>query len=214
MTELSSPSPADMPSVPDVKLGPLFYVVALRKFALLFVATFGLYQVYWFYKNWSNFKGRMPFASEVGTTIWPVPRAVFSVFFVHALFKAVKQHAPDKPSVAAWGQSAHATLVVVLILLSNVLSRLSEKIDENFWLNMAAILIVFPLMVAIRNAQDMINIACDDPQGRTNATLTWANYTWIAIGTLCWVLILIGTFAMGPDTGGGAGFHTGGDSGF
>ena len=214
MTEFASLSPAELPSVPEAKLAPLFYVVAPRKFTILFLVTFGLYQVYWFYKNWSLFKSRIPSASAFGTTIWPVPRAVFSVFFVHALFKTIKQHAPDKPAVAAWGESSHATFVVFLILLSTLLSRLADHFNGNVWLNLLGILVVVPLMHALRNAQDMINIACDDPQGAANAALTWANYLWIVIGALFWMTVVLGMFALGTDSGSAAGFHTGGDAGF
>ena len=31
---------------------PLFYVVSPKKFWVLFIATMGAYEPYWFYKNW------------------------------------------------------------------------------------------------------------------------------------------------------------------
>lgn len=57
-----------------------FYVVAPAKFCLLFFFTLGMYHVYWFYMQWARYRRGHP---EV--TIWPVARAIFSVFFAHSL---------------------------------------------------------------------------------------------------------------------------------
>ena len=38
--------------VPAVPGNADFYVVSLRKFYLLYIATLGGYVVYWFYRNW------------------------------------------------------------------------------------------------------------------------------------------------------------------
>jgi hypothetical protein len=205
MTDFSSPTAVATP-LPDAQFAPLFYVVSLRKFALLFFMTLGGYQLYWFYKNWDCFKDRVPAASAFGTTIWPVPRALFSIFFVHSLFRVVKQHAPDNARVAAWQNGTHATLVVVLIILSNGLSRMSDRFGDAFWIDLWSLLILLPLGYAMRAAQEMINMACGDPEGATNATLTTANYVWIVLGAIAWVTILIGLFSFSTPASGEMGW--------
>lgn len=185
----------------ETKRDPLFYIVSPRKFTILFLATLGGYQLYWFYKNWRCFKDQMPAASEFGTTIWPVPRALFSIFFVHALFRAVKGHAPGIPAVAAWRQSAHATALVILIIVSNVLTRVANHFADYFWINAASLIILIPVMFTMRGAQDMVNAACGDPDGAGNANLTGANYAWIALGVIFWILIVFGMFAGGTHQG-------------
>lgn len=192
MTELNALPAAELPSAPDTALAPMFYVVSLRKFTILFLTTFGWYQVYWFYKNWDCFKDRHPSASEVGTTIWPVPRALFSIFFTHSLFRKIKEHAPDDPRIAAWHQSTHATLLVVLIVVSNVAAKVADRFVEDFWLTLFALVMVLPLMLVTRAAQAKANIACGDPQGASNATLTIANYIWMVLGCLFWLAVLAG----------------------
>lgn len=185
------------PAADDAQQDPMFYVVSPRKFTILFLATLGGYQLYWFYKNWRCFKNRSLAASASATSIWPVPRAVFSVFFIHALFREVKQHAPGNAAVAAWRQSGHATALVILILLSNVLSRLGNRFDDNFWINAASLIVLIPILFTLRGAQDMINAACGDPLGAANAQLSGANYAWIVLGLLFWLLVLFGLFAPG-----------------
>lgn len=185
------------PVTEETRLEPLFYVVSPRKFTILFLTTLGGYQLYWFYKNWRCFKNRMLGTSEYGATIWPVPRALFSIFFIHALFREVKQHASGNAVVAAWRQSGHATVLVILILASNVLSRLGNHFDDNFWINAASLIVLIPMLFTMRGAQDMINAACDDPAGAANAELTGANYVWIILGVIFWLAVLLGLFATG-----------------
>ncbi|WP_332878069.1 hypothetical protein [Massilia sp. S19_KUP03_FR1] len=201
MTDFSSPTAVAAP-LTDATRAAQFYVVSLRKFAILFFMTLGGYQLYWFYKNWRCFKDGKPSASESGPSIWPVPRALFSIFFVHSLFRVVKQHAPDNARVAAWENGNHATLVVVLIILSNGLSRLSNRSGDAFWPDLLSLLILLPLGYAMGAAQEKINLACGDPEGATNAALTTANYVWIVLGAIAWVAILMGIFSVGtPATG-------------
>lgn len=56
--ELVTPSPT-------VEL-QAFYVVSQRKFLTLFILTLGIYQLFWAYKNWQQFK------LANGGDIWPV----------------------------------------------------------------------------------------------------------------------------------------------
>jgi hypothetical protein len=51
--------------------------VSKCKLAPLFLSTFTLYVLYWYYKNWDRYKGRHPEASRFGSRVSPVRRAVF-----------------------------------------------------------------------------------------------------------------------------------------
>ena len=61
-----------------------FYVVSVKKFTILFFFTIGMYVLYWFYGNWKRYK------AYSGKNIWPVPRAIFAIFFTHSLFSEVQ----------------------------------------------------------------------------------------------------------------------------
>ena len=62
-----------------------YFSVSPTKLKWLYLATFGLYGIYWFYKNW---KLQQPY---IDGKIMPVMRGIFSIFFAHALTKRIKQ---------------------------------------------------------------------------------------------------------------------------
>jgi hypothetical protein len=169
---------------------PAFYVVSKRKLVILYLSTFTLYALYWFYKNWDRYKGKHPEASRFGTTVWPVPRAAFSVFFTHALFRKIKEYGRRLPEVAGWHSGWMATITVAWMAVSGFIDLpIGGKAGD-----IVSIACIFPLLIPLLQAQHMINLGCGDPTGQGNARLTWANRVWIALGALVWVFILIGLF--------------------
>jgi hypothetical protein len=173
---------------------PMFYVVSQRKLTILFLATLGLYAIYWFYKNWDRYKDKWPYASEVGSTIWPVPRAVFSVFFVHSLYRKIKTHGQEKPPVTTWRNNQDAPLMVLFLLASSYLDHAANKSIGSPYTDWLSLAIVAPLLFQFVKAQNMINVSCGDPAGASNSDFSSANYAWIIGGGLCWILIVLGLF--------------------
>lgn len=165
-----------------------FYVVGAAKFVVLYLATLGTYALYWFYRNWRLNK------EATGEDMWPVARAIFSIFFIHALFRRVEQRLDAAGRRLDWNPEAQATLLVVLLVVSNVLDRVSARIETAGVLDVLSLVLLLPLAVVFLKAQAAINLACGDAAGDGNRRLTAANYLWIAIGGVLWVLILVGTF--------------------
>lgn len=58
-----------------------FYVVSMGKFSALFIATMGLYSLYWFYKHWSLLGAAQQKSKQ------PILRTVLNVVFMPALCK-------------------------------------------------------------------------------------------------------------------------------
>lgn len=168
--------------------GPTFYVVSRKKLAILFIATAGLYGIYWFYKNWRNYK----FHPSGDRSIWPVPRAIFSIFFTHALFREIKANGHDKPVLAEWNNESHATKLVLTMIVSSVLDRLSYRSIGSPYTDFASLVILAPWLTQLLSAQHMINAGCGDPDGASNSRLTNANYVWIVLGVIFWILVIVG----------------------
>lgn len=168
--------------------GPAFYVVSKRKLAILFLSTFTMYVLYWFYKNWSCYKGQHPEASRLGSMVSPAPRAVFWMFFTHALFRKVKAHGLDQPQVARWRSGLHATILVALMLAMNFLDVLVGGTAGDV-AQFAALFILLPPFLM---AQGKINLSCGDPEGKSNDRLSKANWAWAIAGGLLWLLVVAG----------------------
>jgi hypothetical protein len=178
----------DLDKLLAASAGPPFYVVSRRKLAILFLSTFSGYAFYWYYKNWSCYKGKHPEASRFGSTISPAPRAAFSMFFTHALFRKVKAHGGTQPLVARWRSDLDATILVGLMLLANFIDVLIQGPAGDVASFAGIAVLVLPFL----KAQAMINLSCGDPDGKGNDRLTRANWAWMIVGAVLWVLVIVG----------------------
>ncbi len=92
-----------------------FFPTSLRKLVILFIATFGMYTFYWFYKHWQLQK-------NTGKKVIPILRTIFYIFFTHSLFRSVEYEAASKGISKSWGANRLATGFVILTILYNFLN--------------------------------------------------------------------------------------------
>ena len=166
-----------------------FYIVSVRKFLLLYLGTLGMYAVYWFYKHWAQYK------LYHGSSIWPVPRAIFAIFFVHSLFGKIRGRLQQVDPDSDWSANTYATLYVVLTVISVVSDAVVESGQADIWVAMVSIGIVIFLALVLYQAQIFANRACNDPWGQANHQITLANVLWLILGAVFWIFTLLG-FAM------------------
>ncbi len=165
-----------------------YYVVAKKKFFLLYFSTFGLFQLYWLYKNWQLYKAR------TNEKIWPVMRAIFSIFFIHALFRNVDETINESGYKFKWNPSEVATTLILLGIASTVSDKLSDKnIGAPYTTILVFILLPF-MGLQLHFAQQAINVACNDASGESNQELTLANKVWIGLGLIWWVMAMVGLY--------------------
>lgn len=166
-----APPQADLKNNSDMLL---FFPTSTRKLIILYIATFGLYPLYWFYKHWSYQKN---YTQE---KIWPIARAFFAIFFVHSLFKRINHEAPKK-----FSHSLLATVFVILsiasILINNV-EAISGGVSVIYISIIGTIITGYP----IYKAQTIANEVNKDPQGKINNKLSVYNYIFIALGLTYW----------------------------
>lgn len=168
--------------------GRPFYIVAPRKFVLLYLFTVGMYAVYWFYQNWAMLK------RQRNLNVWPVPRALFSIFFTHSLFQEIDRALESNAVRYAWNAAGAATAYVILSLASSVIGQLANRDIGSPLTDFASLLMVPAVMFPLLAAQKAANFAVGDPQGESNSTLTAANIVWMVVGVLLWLLALLGLY--------------------
>jgi hypothetical protein len=171
--EAYDPSPAVALPGAVAEPGEL-YALGLQKLALLSICTLGLYQIYWFWRNW----GRV--AERTGRPIMPFWRAVFSPLWSYSLFDEVRDQARSAEVSVVW---MPAFLALAFFLLSaawrfggagTVLSILS-------FLPLVPVQATINEMAARRGAQ---------PDTRLSSHHVFV----IAVGSVIVVLAVIGTF--------------------
>jgi hypothetical protein len=166
-----------------------FYVVSPRKFLIMMIGTLGGYQIYWFYRNWK-------LQNQIHQSYWPVARAIFAVFFTHALFRAVDESLRKAQSTYVWAHQNLATIFVAAAIGSQALSRLGAKGVGSPVTDLLGFAALAPVVWALFKAQDAINHASGDPQGQSNDQITGANIGWLVLGGLLWLLSLLGLYAI------------------
>jgi hypothetical protein len=159
------------------------YVVSTTKLVLLFVATFGLYGVYWFYKHWKHQQ------QETRQNIRPIARAIFSLFFVVQLFKAIDRDARAEGLTPSWQPGIHAGAFILVVLVGRGLDRMGGESNGFTMLDFVALLIPLGAVVPLVAAQKLANQTYGDPDGRGNAAFRAGNIVTLVLGFVLWALI-------------------------
>lgn len=162
-------------AVKDQENGMDFYLVSPKKALILFIGTFGIYAVYWFFKHWSQYK------KSTNENIWPILRAIFSIFFVHSLFGLFEMKYSQKNGEFPKSINYLATLYVVFSLLAHLCSQLIENGYENLFTVVFSILALPVGAWVIYKSQSLANYAGEDVHGTSNSKLTIANFVWITL---------------------------------
>ena len=84
-----------------------YYPVSPAKFTALSIVTFGIYQLFWFFKNWEYVRDRDH------SNISPLWRAVFSVVWCYPLIEAVRDYGDDESRRTL----GHGGLIAIAYLL-------------------------------------------------------------------------------------------------
>jgi hypothetical protein len=142
---------------------PLFSV-STKKLIIYSVLTFGLYELYWFYKNWQAI------AILENRKISPFWRSVFCIFYTHSLFRSITAQAKSKGFVETFSTSGMATWYVILTIFGNITAQIEDKIPEVapysiiFWLiSYATIYPVFQMQKLVNYYNTQINASYEAP---------------------------------------------------
>ncbi|NMP31057.1 hypothetical protein HII17_05715 [Thalassotalea sp. M1531] len=167
-----------------------FYAVSQKKFLIMFLGTFGIYSIYWFYKHWSLYK------ESENEAMWPVMRSIFQVFFTHSLFSLFEMKYQIKTGEAPKSINHIATIFVVTAIIGNIGSNLSER-GYGIPFTYYSLLIALPITCwCLYQAQSLANYASDDVEASSNNKLTSLNYIWLALGAVIWLLNIVGLFVV------------------
>lgn len=172
-----APPAAEVADIPEDNAPlPPYFAVSLLKLALLSLFTLGLYELYWFYSHWRVIKRRED------SSVWPVPRAIFAIFFCHSLFKHIRR--------SELQLDIEPTLSAGLLATGWILVTIAYKLPAPYELiSYFAVLFLLPAQAHANRVN-----AERAPSHDRNARFTAWNWVAIVVGGIFLLLVLVGTF--------------------
>ena len=158
-----------------------FFQVSSFKFAVMATCTLGLYEFYWFYKNWELTKIREE------SKIIPLLRAFFSFIFCFSLISKIRDRGVTKGLELTFGlNSSHhkfkcSVWLVCIPWISTSLMLYSSK--PIWWLSLFAWIYLLP---AVRLVNDITKLV--SPDSDKNSSFSVWNWLAIVLGGTCVVL--------------------------
>jgi len=165
---------ASTPPLEDVVEAP-FFTTSSTKLIVLSVCSFGLYEIYWFYRNWSQHRKR------TGVDVIPGLRAFFAPLFAYSLFNIIQDAAQENELEESLSPGA---LALAFFLLS-----MSWRLPEA--LSLISYATVLPLISANQLARAVnAKVAPGAPE---NTAFSGWNIALTVIGGLLVVASVYGT---------------------
>lgn len=154
---------------------PVFFPVSLLKLTLMSLATLGLYEIYWFYKNWKCVQEN--FGQKVNAPV----RAFFYPLMSYSLFRRIRDHAAGAQLEA----KLQAGLLAIAVFITAVLYRLPDP----WWL--VSLLAFLPLL-PVQSVVNQINARLA-PGADANRRFSGWNIAGLITGGVFCVLAIVGT---------------------
>jgi len=149
---------------PAITQPAIYFQVSTIKLVCLSFCSFGVYEIYWFYKNWQLERDRK---REQLSPFW---RAVFAVFFCYSLFKRIVSTGVGEGLFKGGGAGLLAALYII--------SSISWKLPDPY--SLISLLTVLPLVVAQQMAEK-INARLA-PEAPKNSRFSIANVILLVLG--------------------------------
>lgn len=155
---------------------PMYFPVSLTKFVVMHFCTLAIYQFYWFYENWKLIRER---EQSDASPFW---RTFFAFLYCYTLFEKVR----DSGASLKIGQSFSAQMLAGGWILSSMLWILPDPYGL-----VALLSIVF--LIPVQQAANRINESLVPGHDRNEQFTAW-NKVAVVIGTLLFILVVIGIF--------------------
>jgi len=174
-SEETEDAPQEPPIVTQNNKKPLYFPVSKLKLILMSLCTLGLYEIYWFYKNWKLIKTR------TGQNLSPFWRAFFSIIFCYPLFKHIQ--------VSADSQGCKSNINPGWLLIGYIALNVTWRLPDPFFI--ISLLTFLPLL----SAQGVINDLNlkTAPRAERNNRFSVTNFAVIIIGALFVIIGVVGS---------------------
>ena len=154
-------------------VSPVFFPVSPNKLVIMSICTFGLYELYWFYRNWKFLKEKR------GLNISPFARAWFSIIFCYDLFAKIKSYAKINIIEVKFNPAGIAATYILLSVM--------WILPDPGWL--ISVFTFAPLLTIQKVINKLNGTHLEKVMDRTYTPL---NITGIIIGGILWLMAFFG----------------------
>jgi hypothetical protein len=152
-----------------------FFSVSLVKLAVLSLSTFGIYELYWLYRQWKAIQQR------TGARISPFWRTFFTPLFCYSCFSFIakegRRRGLDRPPV------------IGLLAVAWIICRFAARLPAPWWLlTLSSVFFLLPIQAYANRI-----IAVEAPGLDKNSRFTLWNWLTAVLGGICVVLAIFGT---------------------
>lgn len=164
-----------------------FLVLPLKKFFWVSFFSGGIYNLYWFYRNWKNIK------IAERSKLNPVWRTIFIIFFIYSLFRRIFRTAK---------KAGYQSLCCIAGLLSTVFILVTFLMvigQYNSWDEVAAYWVLDIISIAVLlPAQKALNFSgqAAHPELVIDRELTTIEKWFFGVGVVFFCLAVLGQFIM------------------
>ena len=152
-------------------------LLSINKFILLCVFSIGLYELWWIYKSWSFFR------NKDNLDIMPAARAIFSIFFLNSLFDRIQDFSKSKGYTKTFSSIGYFIGFIGL--------NFTSRLPDPYWM------VSFLSMLFLIPALESLNYGIRESGNYNvveNGKYNNCQIGLIVVGSLFWILILIGMF--------------------
>ena len=171
------PVPVEVPgpAIPEVAsaVGEL-HAMSVHKLVLMSVCTFGVYEIFWFYRNWSRVRER-------GRSVSPFWRSFFAPIWGYSFFEEVE----DQALAARMGSVGWSPLALGLLFF--LLSAL-WRLPDPWWL------VTYLSVLTLVPVQGTINELAARRGVRPDSSFEGKHIAVIVVGGILLLLVLVGLF--------------------
>jgi hypothetical protein len=166
----------ETPQVMTDRPSALYFSVSKTKLIVMSMFSWGIYEFYWFYKNWKLIK------ESTGQDIRPFWRTFFAPFYCYSLFKSVKQSADSHGILSeispGWLTAAYIGIYV------------THKFPDPIWLiSFLSFLPLLPVQGVINQLNSKVALEYE-----LNDHFSWKNIVVIILGGILLILLLTDIF--------------------
>jgi hypothetical protein len=169
----TTPHPGAAAAVAVDEAGEL-HAMALHKLALMCVATLGLYQLWWFYRNWTRVRQR------TGRRLMPFWRSLFAPVWSYSLFDEVAEQARGAEVPIGWTPM----VLAISFFLISAAWRFAE----------AGTLVSLFSFVPLLPVQATINALAERRGVRPDARIDGRHVAVFVAGIVLVAMVAVGTF--------------------